>query len=144
MCFIPTSTVMIRREVLSKVGVFNPKYRRAQDYDLWLRIAEHYPIEFINQPLASYRVNDEKRSRNIELMIKADFQIMEYWLTKKPELRRELKSQIKQKRTRLHYELALHHYHNNNRKKALMEFIKWGFYKIIPFDLIPAYRWHLL
>jgi len=128
--FISTPTVMVRREVLDKVGVFNPKFRIAQDYDLWLRIAEHYPVDFIAEPLAKYRFHRENISRNVDVMVNEDFQIMEYWLNKKPELRRELKSQIKQKRARLHYHLALYYFHNHKIKKAIPEFIKWGFYKI--------------
>lgn len=44
--FIPMPTVMIRRKTLAEVGIFNPKYEIAEEYDLWLRIAEHYPIDF--------------------------------------------------------------------------------------------------
>ncbi len=57
--FIPMLTVAIRREVLDKVGVFNPRYEMAEEYDLWLRIAEYYPIDFIEQPLAKCRVHAE-------------------------------------------------------------------------------------
>jgi len=129
--FIPTSTATSRREVLDKVGLFNPRFRVSQDYDLWLRIAETYPVDFIDKPLAKYRFRHEGISRNVELMVNEDFQILDYWLNKKPELRRELKSKIKQKKARLHYQLVLYYYHNHKIKKAIREFIKWGFYKSI-------------
>ncbi len=127
--FIPTSTVMVRSEVFDDVGLFNPMLRISQDYDLWIRIAETCPIDFIDQPLAKYRLHCEGISRNVELMTNEDFQIMEYWLTKKPKVRRELKDQIKQKRARLHYQLALYYYHNRKIRKAIAEFITWTFYK---------------
>ncbi len=33
------SNVLVRREVLEKVGLFNTSYKQAEDYDLWLRCA---------------------------------------------------------------------------------------------------------
>jgi glycosyltransferase involved in cell wall biosynthesis len=128
--FIPTSTVLVRRKVLDKVGLFNPVLRISQDYDLWLRLAEIYSVDFINQPLAKYRFHNEGISKNVELMIAEDFQILEYWLNKRPELRAELKSEIKEKRARLHYHLMLHYYHNHKIKNAIKEFIVWTSIKL--------------
>ena len=34
--FIGTSTVMIKREVVTQIGLFNPDLRLAEDYDYWL------------------------------------------------------------------------------------------------------------
>lgn len=33
------SNVMVRRDVLDRTGLFDPRYRQAEDYDLWLRCA---------------------------------------------------------------------------------------------------------
>jgi glycosyltransferase involved in cell wall biosynthesis len=35
-----TSSVVIRRDLLDRVGIFDPELKNAQDWDLWLRIAE--------------------------------------------------------------------------------------------------------
>jgi len=43
-CFIPSSTVMLDRRVLEKVGHFDTKRQLIEDWDMWLRIAEHYHI----------------------------------------------------------------------------------------------------
>ena len=37
--FVSTPTVMIRRELLGKTGLFNPGFRFSEDYLLWLRFA---------------------------------------------------------------------------------------------------------
>ncbi|MEM7250856.1 MAG: glycosyltransferase [Pseudomonadota bacterium] len=42
--FIPTGTVLMRAEALKTVGVFNTKFRFAEDLDLWARIASRFPI----------------------------------------------------------------------------------------------------
>lgn len=126
--FIPTLTVVVRKEVFGKVGMFNPEYRQCEDYDLWLRIAERYPIDYLEQPLAKYRIHEGGASRNTELSTDIERRIMEYWLNKKPELREELK-RIKQKKARLHYQLAFYYLHNYKIGKAIREFINWGLYK---------------
>src|SRR4030042_399160 len=51
---IPLLTAVITREALNKAGVLNPKYEIGEEYDLWLRISEFYPIDFIEQPLGNH------------------------------------------------------------------------------------------
>ncbi len=62
--FISILTVMVPRFVFDKVGLFDetlPVFG-AEDWDMWLRIVWRYPIHFINQPLALYRVHDSGTS----------------------------------------------------------------------------------
>jgi glycosyltransferase involved in cell wall biosynthesis len=53
--YIACPTVMIRRELLSQVGLFNEKYRRAEDYDMWLRLLTCCNFAAIPEPLVDYR-----------------------------------------------------------------------------------------
>lgn len=55
--FIPISTVVIRRECIYKVGVFDssPKMLGIEDWDLWLRISGFYSVQTVNEPVAVYR-----------------------------------------------------------------------------------------
>ena len=99
--FIPFLTVVIRKEVLNKVGMFNPKYEIGVEYDLFLRIAEYYPVDFVEESLAKYRIHDGNFSKDKRLGVAEDLQIMNYWLDKKPELRRELRGKILLKKARL-------------------------------------------
>jgi len=50
-CLISPSSVMIRRELLDKVGLFDENLPACEDYDLWLRITKDYPIYLIDKPL---------------------------------------------------------------------------------------------
>jgi glycosyltransferase involved in cell wall biosynthesis len=93
---IPLLTAVITREAFNKAGVFNPKYEIAEEYDLWLRIAEYYPIDFIEQPLAKYRVHSESAtSKNHILNYKEDLQIKGYWLKRNPGLKKEFGGRFK-------------------------------------------------
>jgi glycosyltransferase involved in cell wall biosynthesis len=49
---IPGTAAALRRDVARSVGGFDPKYRYAQDYDLWLRIADHHRVVCLPDELA--------------------------------------------------------------------------------------------
>lgn len=54
---IPALTVLIRKECLDKVGGFDNDLK-TEDYDMWLRLSKEFPIAFIDEPLAYYRIHD--------------------------------------------------------------------------------------
>jgi glycosyltransferase involved in cell wall biosynthesis len=49
------SAVLVSRECLSDVGLFNVRLRQIADLDLWLRIMLSYKVSYISHPLSSYR-----------------------------------------------------------------------------------------
>jgi glycosyltransferase involved in cell wall biosynthesis len=52
-CQVITSTLMIRRDVFSEVGVFDVCWKRCADQDMWWRITYKFPrIGYISKPLA--------------------------------------------------------------------------------------------
>jgi D-aspartate ligase len=53
--FIFTSCVIARRDAVEKAGYMQPEYKFAQDWDLWLKIAAEYPVDFVPAPLVLYR-----------------------------------------------------------------------------------------
>jgi glycosyltransferase involved in cell wall biosynthesis len=52
---LPTSTIVVRRSVLDRVGPFDPSLQGPEDRDLFLRVAEIGPIARIELPLMGYR-----------------------------------------------------------------------------------------
>ena len=61
------SSVMIKKKIFDRVGLFDELFFRAEDYDLWLRISYYYPISFLNEPLAKYRLHSQSLSTNSSL-----------------------------------------------------------------------------
>ncbi len=49
-----TSSVMVRRECISQVGVFDPAMASCQDWDMWIRLAKHYKFDFVPEALVYY------------------------------------------------------------------------------------------
>jgi hypothetical protein len=59
-------TVVFRREMILALGGYRRAFAHAEDYDLWVRISEHHPIENLAEPLLSYRTHVDKVTlRNI-------------------------------------------------------------------------------
>jgi glycosyltransferase involved in cell wall biosynthesis len=60
---LTTPSIVVRRDVYEKLGGFNPCFSCAgEDWEMWVRIAAHYPVWFEVEPLAAYRV---KRSGSL-------------------------------------------------------------------------------
>jgi glycosyltransferase involved in cell wall biosynthesis len=55
---IPNSCAMLRRVRALESGGFDPRYRYAMDYDLWLRLADRNVINMLDQVLAVRRMGD--------------------------------------------------------------------------------------
>lgn len=51
------SSVMIQSDCLKIVGLYREEFTYAQDYDLWLRFAQHYDIAKIPDYLLQWRLN---------------------------------------------------------------------------------------
>jgi glycosyltransferase involved in cell wall biosynthesis len=54
-CSLAHPTIMARREVLRAMGGYRPSFHHAEDYDLWLRLIEHYEIDNLDEILLLYR-----------------------------------------------------------------------------------------
>lgn len=61
-----TSTLLIRKDVFERAGLFVPGMKRAQDNDMWFRIAYHYPqIGYIPQAPAVYHLDTAGSSTKV-------------------------------------------------------------------------------
>ncbi len=63
-CYINANTVLVRRDVLSELGLFDETDPMTSDYDLWLRIAQRYDLLHVPEPLILYRAHLAQLSQN--------------------------------------------------------------------------------
>ena len=72
---MPPSTVVLLREAFHKVGGFNETMRKAQDFELWLRMTMRYPISAVPEPLVLRRIHEHSLTTqaNYELTVASDF-----------------------------------------------------------------------
>ncbi len=50
LCIISPSSVVIKRKVFDRVGLFDETLPVCEDYDMWPRITSSYPVLFIDMP----------------------------------------------------------------------------------------------
>lgn len=63
-CGVCVSTVIVRREALDEVGLFDESLTSAEDWDLWLRVSRTHRISRIDEILAAYRVHSGGMTQN--------------------------------------------------------------------------------
>lgn len=68
-----SSSVVIRREVFDKVGMFDERIKYSEDSDMWFRIIANYPVAFYDQYMVWYLYDAENRAMNRTRLLK-------YWL----------------------------------------------------------------
>ncbi len=75
------SSAMIRKRALNDVGLYDESWIFAQDYELWLRIAQKYDIANIPQVLLKYRetadsITGSKSRRQVGFVLKAKMEAL--------------------------------------------------------------------
>lgn len=71
---IHTITLVMRREVVDVVGLFNTDYTIGEDYDYWIRASQYYRIAKLKQVFALYRnssagITKKVHNKNFRLMV---------------------------------------------------------------------------
>lgn len=64
-----TSSVLVRRDTLAKVGPFDTRLQGPEDHDLWIRVAESGAVGVLAAPLTGYRdvpASLSKQARKME------------------------------------------------------------------------------
>ena len=59
------SNVAVRRDLLLEVGLFDPRHKNTEDWDLWIRLAEVEMPAWVPGPLVAKRVHSSKASLDI-------------------------------------------------------------------------------
>lgn len=78
--FIPLVTAVVEISAFKEVGMFNNKYKIAEEYDLFLRISYKYPIDYVDEILAEYRVHDSNWSHQQDIGIREELEIIKFWI----------------------------------------------------------------
>jgi glycosyltransferase involved in cell wall biosynthesis len=64
--FICFSSAVVRRAALTAVGPFDESLALASEYELWLRIASRFRVDYVDEALVKYRVGHASLSRRVE------------------------------------------------------------------------------
>lgn len=97
--FLPAPTFMARKEIFDKVGLFDAygKFGGSGDLEMWLRIAEKYPIGIIHENLIDFRVGGRGKQYNTLRTEKSDFfDVMDHFLIDKQYIKKISKKNLRQ------------------------------------------------
>ena len=108
-CVVWTSSVLVRRELLSRAGGFDPTLRIGEDWDLWLRLSRLTPILRVTRPLALYRMHPHSITKappdtNFKHLIVT--RALQRWGTAGPDGRRARMSDIRHSQARTWRDMA--------------------------------------
>jgi len=78
--FIASCSVVVRRSAIESVGGWCGDTAPADDWDLWLRITERYPIAALTEPVSIYREptlwSQQGSSRLADTLLSADLRVL--------------------------------------------------------------------
>lgn len=70
------SSVLIARTVFDQVGLFDQKLKACEDWDMWLRIAQHYQFDYVDHTLVSIRVHPHNMQKDFGRMVSAELMVL--------------------------------------------------------------------
>ena len=77
---VPQSTAVVRRAVLLQNGGYDESRRHSEDYELWLRLAQHHLFVCTHTVTASYRLHEGQATRKLEQMLRGRWEVKhKFW-----------------------------------------------------------------
>lgn len=64
--FVCCPSVLLRRECLEKLSIFDNRLPYSVDYEMWLRISLFYDVGYIDWPLISYRIHNKNETNKFK------------------------------------------------------------------------------
>lgn len=81
------SSVVVRHDVFTEVGGYDPRMSQSADWDLWLRLAARGPFDLVSEPLVRYRVHASSMSRDVGLLEADNRRVLEKFFSEDRALR---------------------------------------------------------
>jgi glycosyltransferase involved in cell wall biosynthesis len=60
--WVPHQTAFFRQDALAVVGGLDPRYELVQDWELWIRLAKRFPVRYVDDYWAAFRISRGQRS----------------------------------------------------------------------------------
>lgn len=121
--FVPTTSVIAKKKILEEVGGFNERFMISHDFDLYLRIAERYQIDFIDSPLVKHRIYpDSASSKKRKIMLEETINITTFYKDRIRLTNTALARELDKRIAKYIFYMALWMLEHANRKEALSRY----------------------
>jgi glycosyltransferase involved in cell wall biosynthesis len=140
--FINTQTVVIRKEAFGSIGnLFDGRLVMSGDYDAYLRVSYRWKVDYVDKPLARYRVHRKSKSqRDGRKLLSVELDLVIENLRKTVnEFEKNYPEEIRYLKRRRDVQLSLLDWENGDRNKArkrLNVYIQDGVYYLILYYLM--------
>ncbi len=115
--FINIQTVLLRRQCINDVGLFEEDIKYVEDWIYWVKVARNFTFYYIDEPLGRYRVHEGSTNKNIEGCTKNRIKGYNRILDNFPDIPMKIKS-------RIFYELGINHALLREKVEARDHFLK--------------------
>lgn len=126
--FMPSSGMVFRRDALDQLDcAFDDSYSRAQDYDLTLRMAYNFPVDYLDEPLMKWRyagVDDKPWKKSLVPRVVEVSRAMERMIENNPEIKFEYSGELEVFYKRMDYMMGITAWGNGDRKEAREHFVR--------------------
>jgi glycosyltransferase involved in cell wall biosynthesis len=102
-----TGTVMVRRELVHRVGLFHERLVRGEDTHLWIRLAARSDLLFVPVPIALYRTRPSTLDRRGTTLWGWDI-VATIDLLRRPQMRRWIRPLYRDRLVRMLNQQAVH------------------------------------
>jgi glycosyltransferase involved in cell wall biosynthesis len=118
--FIPNLTVLVRKCCFDRLGLLDESGSMmiTDDYNMWLRVTAHYPVTYIDKPLARYRWHEQNFSADRERAYLDTMTALQNVLERHPHLKKELGKTVSCRFADLYYRLSRHYFSIHNYSAA--------------------------
>lgn len=129
--FLITSGVVMRKECAESIENFNENLKVSEDYEYFLRLAEKFECDVLEEKLFKRTVRADSLSRqNPTLDATMDARILSNFVQKRPRFYRLNKSRVETRLADAYFTIAYHFLENGKNRLALTNFIASLRYKI--------------
>jgi glycosyltransferase involved in cell wall biosynthesis len=114
--FINTPSVLLRKECIDKVGLFNENIKYIEDWFYWITLAHHFRFIYIDAPLVKYRVHSNSSNKDQTGLKKQRIEVCKLILNSFPDLPNEIKSALA-------YNIARDDVEMGNKSEAFLHYL---------------------
>jgi len=70
-CIFAVHTPLVRKICFEKCGLFDESLPGCEDWDMWIRLSQHYEFTFVPDILAKFYIHGEQKSTNLKNKVQA-------------------------------------------------------------------------
>ena len=74
--FVMSPTPLVKRECFDRAGLFDRDFSTSEDWDMWLRIAQHYKFDFVRDLVAKYYVSPSQTTNDASTVVQGYLKFM--------------------------------------------------------------------